>query len=106
LGVGTAPIAVAVSDFNRDGAADLAVASENADGVISVLLGNGDGTFQGVRYYTAGYYPLHLAVGDLNGDGIPAMAVANATSSDVSVLLGNGDGTFQSARNFVAGVYP
>ena len=83
---------MAVGDLNGDGKPDLAVANSNSDDV-SVLLGNGDGTFQAPVSYAAGVSPVSVAVGDLNGDGKPDLAVANSGSDDVSVLLGNGDGT-------------
>src|SRR5438094_7078867 len=83
--------AVAVSDFNGDGQPDLAAAG--ADGV-SVLLGNGDGTFQAALTFPAGSAPVSVAVGDFNGDGKPDLAVAGADAG--SVLVGMGDGTFQA----------
>src|SRR5437773_2035154 len=98
---GTNPASVAVGDFNRDGLPDLAVADYNADTLpggdtVSVLLGNGGGTFQPARTFaTAGSNPVTVAVGDFNGDGRPDLAVTNSanTSSgavpgNVSVLLG------------------
>ena len=63
---------------------------------MSVLLGNGDGTFQPAVNFAAGACPDSVALGDVNGDGRPDLAVANGNNS-VSVLLGNGDGTFQAA---------
>src|SRR2546426_8913697 len=75
-------------------------------GTVSVLLGNGDGTFLAARTFAAGNYPSSVAVGDVNGDGRLVLAVANTRSNDVSVLLGNGDGTFQLARSFAAGNGP
>src|SRR2546427_339973 len=102
---GTHPQAVAVGDFNGDGRPDLAVANSGSSAV-SVLLGNGDGTFQTARTFTAGSGPQTVAVGDVNGDGRPDLAVANSGSNTVSVLLGNGDGTFQAARTFAAGTTP
>src|SRR5256712_3196603 len=81
---------------------DLAVANYCSNDV-SVLLGNGDGSFQPALTFGAGSSPTSVAVGDVNGDGRPDLVVANASSSDVSVLLGNGDGTFQAAQSFAAG---
>jgi probable HAF family extracellular repeat protein len=86
---------VAVGDFNGDGIPDLAVAN-NSGNSVSVLLGNGDGTFRRAVNYPAGPNPYWLAVGDFNGDGNLDVVVANYTSSAVTVLLGNGDGTFQA----------
>src|SRR5207249_1812966 len=73
---------------------------------VSVLLGNGDGTFRASPTFAAGENPSSVAMGDLNGDGRPDLAVANSDPSDVSVLLGNGDGTFQTAQAFAAGDHP
>jgi hypothetical protein len=86
------PQAVVTGDFNGDGKLDLATAGNN--GSVSVLLGNGDGTFQNAMTSPAGYGTLSLAVGDFNKDG--KLDVATANYSNVQVLLGNGDGTFQA----------
>ena len=102
---GTHPSTVAVGDFNGDGVQDLAVANVNSANV-SVLLGNGDGTFQVAVNFGAGGRPRSVAVADFNGDGVQDLAVANDGSNNVSVLLGNGDGTFQEAVNFGAGIFP
>ena len=96
---------MAVGDFNGDTVLDLAVASLDSNNV-SVLLGNGDGSFQPAQNFGAGFSPSSVAVGDFNGDGVEDLAVANVGSNDVSVLLGNGDGSFQAARNFSVGVNP
>ena len=101
-GAGDWPHSVAIGDLNGDGDPDLAVANRGSDNV-SVLLGNGDGTFQSAVNYGAGDGPSSVAIGDLNGDGDPDLAVANWLSDNVSVLLGNGDGTFQAAVNYGAG---
>ena len=103
--VGPHPQWVAVGDFNRDGKQDLAVANAGSN-TVSVLLGNGDGTFQAAMTFAAGANPHAVAVGDFNGDGKLDLAVASAGSSTVSVLLGNGDGTFQAPRAFPAGSGP
>jgi hypothetical protein len=99
-----------VGDFNGDGLLDLAVANEGTwpnfrDGSVSVLLGNGDGTFQTARNFPAGIAPWSVAVGDFNGDGNQDLAVANFGSNNVSILLGNGDGSFQQV-NYAAGSSP
>ena len=75
---------------------DLAVAnaSTRLTGDVSVLLGNGDGTFQPQVTYAVGCGPDAIVAGDFTGDGRLDLAIANADASTVSVLLGNGDGTF------------
>src|SRR5262249_38340245 len=102
---GSFPVSVAVGDFNGDGALDLAVANQDF-GRVSVLLGNGDGSFQAPRSLSAGSHPTSVAVGDFNGDGALDLAVGNRDSNNVSVLLGDGDGSFQVARDFGAGRGP
>jgi hypothetical protein len=103
---GTAPVAVAVGDFNGDGKLDLAVANNlDANSTVSILLGNGDGTFQAAQGYAVGAGPSSVVVEDFNRDGIPDVAVANLAGT-VSVLLGNGDGTFQLAQDYLAGPVP
>ena len=93
--VGKVPGTVAVGDFNRDGRLDLAVLNTGS-GSVSILLGNGDGTFQSaLTYNTVNASPAFVAVGDLNGDGKLDLVVANGSANTVSVLLGNGNGTFQ-----------
>ena len=100
------PAGVAVGDFNGDGHLDLAVADFACPGgaagcgSVSVLLGNGDGTFKAAVNYAAGAQPISIAVGDFNRDGKLDLAVANNSNSSVSVLLGNGDGTFKAAVNY------
>ena len=96
---------VAVGDFNKDGNMDLVVANVNANS-ISVLLGNGDGTFQAHVDYATGIWPESVAVGDFNGDGKPDLAVANFYGNSISILLGNGDGTFQAQVEYATASFP
>jgi hypothetical protein len=105
FGAGTGPDSVAVGDFNGDNKLDLAVANEGSNNV-SVLLGNGDGTFQAAVDYGAGSNPSSVAVGDFRGGGKLDLVVANDASNNVSILLGNGDGTFQAAVNYGVGSAP
>ncbi len=97
------PYSLTAADFNSDSKPDLAVSNQDSPGIVSVLLGNGDGTFGAAVEFAVGVSPLHMAVGDFNSDGKPDLAVANADSANVLILLGNGDGTFQSATNFAVG---
>ncbi|HMD41242.1 MAG TPA: FG-GAP-like repeat-containing protein [Candidatus Acidoferrum sp.] len=94
----TGPIAMVTADFNGDGKADLAIVDQNTNEV-SILLGNGDGTFTQATNspFAVGRTPVAIATGDLNDDGHPDIAVLNQADNTVSVLLGNGDGTFTSA---------
>jgi hypothetical protein len=91
----------AVADFNRDGKLDLAIANPPN---VSILLGNGDGSFQSAVNYPAGKYPSAVAAADFNGDGRLDLAVTD--NSGIWILLGNGNGTFQPAVAFRAGLYP
>jgi hypothetical protein len=100
---GLASQSVAVGDFNNDGKFDLAVANYNGN-TVSVLLGNGDGSFNSATNYAAGTGSYYLVIADFNSDGVLDLAVAN--NSNVSVLLGNGNGTFQAASAFAAGILP
>src|SRR5579871_3950171 len=105
FGVDSGPFAVAVADVNGDGKPDLISANHNSN-TVSVLLGNGNGTFQPALNFTTDARPLAIAVADVNRDGKPDLITANFIGNTVSVLLGNGDGAFQPAQNFSTGQDP
>ena len=94
VSVGGSSYSVAAGDFNGDGIPDLAVASNGYPGQVSIVLGNGNGTFtqaanSPVTATTVGYFQF-LAVGDFNGDGVPDLAAPNTYNQNgdvVSILL-------------------
>ncbi|HZI33185.1 MAG TPA: VCBS repeat-containing protein, partial [Candidatus Binatia bacterium] len=101
---GTNTQSVAVGDFDGDGTNDLAAANFGTpsapDGTVSILRGNGNGTFRPPVHYYAGAHPMFVATADFNGDGKLDLVVRNLIGFGVHVLLGNGDGTFQPPFGF------
>jgi hypothetical protein len=85
------------------------VTSGCINGVVGVLLGNGDGTFQAAQNFSSGgVYAYSVAIADVNGDGKPDLLVANLSNTDgtiglLGVLLGNGDGSFQTVVTYDTG---
>jgi len=73
---------------------------------VSVLLGNGNGTFAAQPDVPVGSGPDSVAVGDFNGDGRQDLATANQVANTVSVLLGNGNGTFAAQPDVPVGSGP
>ncbi len=98
------PKGIAIGDFNNDHILDLAVTDYSSD-ELSVLLGNGDGTFQDAKTVSlkGGDGAEGIAIGDFNKDGNQDIAVSNYSTDDLSLLLGNGDGTFQAAQKISLG---
>jgi phospholipase C len=105
VSVGTAPQGIVGGDFNGDGIEDLAIADSGAN-TLSVLLGNGGGTFTAQPSPTTGREPVSLAAGDFNNDGKLDVAVGNLMDNTVEILLGNGNGTFTAAASVASTVWP
>jgi hypothetical protein len=99
---GPGPTGLAAVDLNKDGKLDLVVSNSQADAAhsVSILIGNGDGTFQPHRDINGGAVPNSITVGDFNHDGNPDIATSNfsgpetaaATLNEVVVNLGDGKG--------------
>ena len=85
--VGDKPKSAIIGDFDRDEILDIAVCNFNGDDV-SILIGNGDGTFQPKVDYPVGVDPRSLTTGDFNQDKILDLAVCNSSDDDVSILIG------------------
>ena len=97
-----------IDDFNNDGVYDIAASTFSSVSGMSVLLGNGDGTFQSAQNYDGAYSPdllnvAGIASGDVDGDMDNDIIVANEASNDLSIYFNNGDGTF--SYHMRAGVY-
>jgi len=91
--------AITLGDFNADGNPDILGVSP-ANGSVSVVTGNGDGTFTLASTTNTGNTPVSAVVADFNGDGKLDAAVTNSRDNTVAILLGNGDGTFSSGAPF------
>jgi hypothetical protein len=89
---GGPPVSITSGDFDGDGVLDLATANDVSSDV-SILLGNGDGSFEVFATYPVGGGPRSITVGDFNHDDILDIATINS-SNTVSVLIGDGDAGF------------
>ena len=86
--VGAGPAGVAISDFNGDGNADIAVANTGS-ATVSILYGKGNGTFKRAQdlNFATNSLPIDVAAADFNGDGAPDLAVALDYANEVAVQL-------------------
>ncbi len=104
-GVGARPEGLTVGDFNGDGRPDIATSNGASDDV-SLLLGNGNGTFRAAYAVGVGESPMGLATGDFNRDGTPDLAVAETGAHRVSILAGQGRGAFAPPVSYPSGQGP
>jgi len=102
---GAGPASLTAADYNFDGKTDIVVANRLSNN-ISVLIGNGDGTFQSAVNYPVGVAPVQVTnlCEAFDQSGLPTnLAVVNSGDNTVSVLVGNNDGTFQPAVSYPLG---
>jgi hypothetical protein len=99
------PNALTDGNFNSDSYLDLVVTNSGSNN-ISVLFGNGAGSFTAPVNFATGFYPASVTSADFNTDGYSDVAVANFSSNDISILLGNGAGSFSAAVSFGVGTSP
>jgi hypothetical protein len=105
------PSRIALADLNNDGILDMIVPTPDASSgvettTISVMLGEGGGTFAPPVAYTVGTRPFEAVAGDFDGDGKLDLAVTNWLSDNVAILHGMGDGTFGAPNFFPCGRNP
>ncbi len=105
---GNQPWSATTADFNGDGRADLVVSDfgSSSPSVISILFGNGDGTFSAPAAFPVGDGPYPVGVGDFNGDGHSDIVVGNDGTNDLSLLLGEGNGQFAPEIRLPSGKEP
>ena len=101
------PEGIAVAHLNSDTHLDLAVACVGGSvslNVVSVLLGNGDGSFSGKVDFTVNLTPTAVVAGDFNGDAKTDLATAGRDGK-VAVVLGNGAGSFGTKTEYTVGQF-
>jgi hypothetical protein len=103
------PHRLIAADFNHDGKLDIATVNSTlvtgaAHSSVSILLGNGVGTFTPFVDYPMDGATLSIASGDFNGDGHLDLAIGNIGLGVVSILLGSGDGRFAAPVNYDFGI--
>jgi type II secretory pathway component GspD/PulD (secretin) len=110
--VGKGPAWIATGNFNSgptaptpDNDLDMAVANQTSNS-ISILLGNGDGTFTTGTPLTTGNGPVCVVASDIEALGFPDLIVANKTDNTIEVFHAKGDGTFTALTPFAAGTAP
>ncbi len=109
--VAAQPSSLIVTDINGDGSLDILaatgtpylIAGGHADGQVSVLLGNGDGSFRAGSLAPAGLTPVSVAAADFNIYGAVDVVTANQSSNDLSYIAGRAGGGFEPAISIPIG---
>lgn len=106
VAAGDGPRAAVLFDLNRDGNRDLAVVSL-FDSTISLILGDGMGTFTRLRNVDVTQLAPHgIATGDFNEDGILDLVTANRDSNTMGLFLADGQGGLRDPTIFATGKGP
>ncbi|MDD4053098.1 MAG: VCBS repeat-containing protein, partial [candidate division Zixibacteria bacterium] len=103
--VGSRPRALYAADYDGNGWIDLATANSNSN-TVSILLNNGNGSFQSAVDYPSDIMPHGLFSADYDRDGDMDLAIANGNSNSVSILFNTGDGTFVQGGTYEVGQTP
>src|SRR6266487_3567945 len=106
ISIDMSPGPIVAGDFNNDKKMDVAIGD---NGLLSVFLGNGNGTFKSPVNYGSNGTPVALGTGDFNHDGRTDILAANFNGNNathVATLVGHGDGTFGAAQSYPTGQRP
>ena len=97
--VGKNPTTVTPFDINQDGITDL-VTTNVSSNTLSILIGNGDGSFHDQMQLHVCQEPRSLASGSFNGDAYPDIVLACAGGDQIAVLFGRADGKFEEGPQY------
>ena len=102
--LGKFPFRLVAADFNADGKPDLATADHGSSFGVSVMLGNGNGSFRARAAYQTSSKPADIVPADLNGDGgVRVTAASGDRGGAVTVLLNDGAGRFHRDQAYPSG---
>ncbi len=104
-GINSAPISIAIGDFNNDSQLDIVVANYNISN-IGIFLGYDDGTFSNVSTHSTGNnsWPCSVAVSDFNNDNRLDIVVVNVQTDNLVIFIGCGNGTFSVMIPYSTGI--
>lgn len=97
--VGENPTSIATADFNGDGSTDL-ITTNISSNTLSILFGNGDGSFQKQESIRTCQEPRNLAINEFSGDPQDDLAVACSGSDQIAILFGQPDGSFTPGQAY------